>query len=66
MSKSEFLTALRARLGGLPQGDVAERLDFYSELIDDRMEEGLSEEAAVEPAIAYNWPSISPYDIELP
>ena len=47
MGKSEFLSALRSRLSGLPQSDVAERLDFYSELIDDRMEEGLSEEAAV-------------------
>ena len=31
----------------LPQGDVEERLTFYSEMIDDRMEEGISEEEAV-------------------
>lgn len=47
MGKSEFLNALRARLGGLPKSDVEDRLDFYSELIDDRVEEGLSEETAV-------------------
>ena len=47
MDKSEFLNALCARLGGMPRGDVEERLDFYGEMIDDRMEEGLSEEDAV-------------------
>ncbi len=47
MNKQEFLTQLRKGLSGLPQGDIAERLAFYSEMIDDRMEEGLSEEDAV-------------------
>ena len=46
MSKQEFLDQLRARLSGLPRQDVIERLNFYSEMIDDRMEEGLSEEDA--------------------
>ena len=47
MSKHEFLTQLRKGLSGLPQDEVEERLTFYSEMIDDRMEEGLSEEDAV-------------------
>lgn len=47
MSKQEFLAELRKALSGLPQGDVEDRLTFYSEMIDDRMEEGLAEEAAV-------------------
>ncbi len=47
MRKQEFLDELRARLVGLPQDDVEERLAFYSEMIDDRMEEGISEEEAV-------------------
>ena len=47
MNKQEFLARLREGLSGLPQDDVEERLAFYSEMIDDRMEEGLSEEAAV-------------------
>lgn len=47
MSKQEFLAQLRKGLSGLPQKDVEERLTFYSEMIDDRMEEGLSEEEAV-------------------
>ena len=47
MSKQEFLAALRNGLAGLPQEDIEERIGFYSEMIDDRMEEGLSEEEAV-------------------
>ncbi len=47
MSKQEFLAELEARLFGLPQDDIGDRLTFYSEIIDDRMEEGLSEEEAV-------------------
>ncbi len=47
MNKQEFLDCLRARLSGLPQTDVDDRLAFYGEMIDDRMEEGFSEEAAV-------------------
>lgn len=47
MSKQEFLAELRKGLAGLPQEDIEERLSFYSEMIDDRMEEGLSEAEAV-------------------
>lgn len=47
MHKQEFLDKLRARLSDLPQRDVEERLNFYSEMMDDRMEEGCSEEEAV-------------------
>lgn len=47
MTKLKFLIALRDRLSDLPQEDVEERLGFYSEMIEDRMEEGLSEDEAV-------------------
>lgn len=47
MNKREFLEELRKGLSALPQSDVEERLTFYCEMIDDRIEEGLSEEAAV-------------------
>ena len=47
MSKQEFLAQLRKGLSGLPQDDIEERLIFYSEMIEDRKEEGLSEEEAV-------------------
>ena len=47
MNKQEFLAGLQKGLSGLPQEDVEERLTFYGEMLDDRMEEGLSEEEAV-------------------
>lgn len=47
MSKHEFLARLRKGLSGLPQADIEERLTFYAEMLEDRMEEGLSEEEAV-------------------
>lgn len=47
MTKLAFLALLRDKLSGLPRNDVEERLNFYGEMIDDRMEEGLSEEDAV-------------------
>ena len=47
MNKNEFLSELKAALSGLPDADIEERLMFYSEMIDDRTEEGLSEEEAV-------------------
>lgn len=47
MSKQEFLDRLCKGLSGLPQNEIDERLTFYSEMIDDRMEEGFSEEEAV-------------------
>ena len=48
MSKEVFLNELESRLAGLNQDDIDERLSFYSEMIDDRMEDGLGEEEAVE------------------
>ena len=47
MDKTRFLEELRRRLSGLPQSDLEERLLFYSEMLDDRVEDGLTEEEAV-------------------
>ncbi|MBO4695839.1 MAG: DUF1700 domain-containing protein [Lachnospiraceae bacterium] len=47
MNKTEFLVRLQQGLAGLPQEDIDERLNFYNEMISDRMEDGLSEEEAV-------------------
>ncbi len=47
MKKQEFLFALKKSLSGLPKQDVEERLSFYSEMIDDRIEEGQTEEEAI-------------------
>ena len=47
MNKHEFTAALGARLTGFPKREAEERIAFYVEMIEDRMEEGLSEAAAV-------------------
>ncbi len=47
MTKIEFLKALEKRFQNLPPEEREERIAFYREMIDDRMEEGLSEAEAV-------------------
>ena len=47
MTKISFLLLLHDKLESFPPEEVEERLYFYSEMIEDRMEEGLSEEDAV-------------------
>lgn len=47
MKKLEFILALNNKLTGLPKSEIEERINFYVEMIEDRMEEGLSEEEAV-------------------
>lgn len=48
MTKYQFLAELEQRLSGLPREDVKERLAFFDEMIDDLIDEGLTEEQAVE------------------
>lgn len=47
MNKNEFVTALRERLQGLTEEDINKSMDFYCEMIDDRVEDGMSEAEAV-------------------
>ena len=47
MDKREFLARLEAGLRGLPPKDLAEHLSFYEEMIEDRIEDGLTEAEAV-------------------
>ena len=47
MRKQEFLDALESRLSGLSERAIRERLEFYNEMINDRVEDGFSEEDAV-------------------
>ena len=47
MNKEEFLAELSRRLSGLTDSDIRERVDFYREMIEDHVEDGLSEEEAV-------------------
>ncbi len=47
VKKSEFLYRLDERLDALPPEDVKRSLDYYAEMIDERVESGMSEEEAV-------------------
>ncbi len=47
MNKSEFLIALAVKLKGFPEEDVKKSLEYYGEMIDERIEEGMTEEEAV-------------------
>lgn len=47
MTKEKFLELLRKGLSDLPREEIDERINFYSEMIADRMEEGLGEEAVI-------------------
>ena len=47
MTKNEFLAELKERLAGLSEADLNRSMDYYAEMIEDRMEDGLSEEEAV-------------------
>lgn len=47
MKKLEFIIQLMDKLSGLPLNEIEERVGFYSEMIDDRIEDGMNEEEAV-------------------
>ena len=47
MNKEEFASKLRKQLSGMPKQELDERISFYCEMINDRIEDGLSEQEAV-------------------
>jgi uncharacterized membrane protein len=47
MTKIEFLHELGAALLGLPQEDIERWLEYYTEMLEDRIEDGMSEKEAV-------------------
>ncbi len=47
MDRAAFLKALQEQLRRLPEQERQQSLHFYDEMIDDRMEEGMEEQAAV-------------------
>jgi len=47
MNKQQFLDELRSKLVGLPDEEIESRISFYEEMIDDRIDEGKSEEEAI-------------------
>ena len=47
MNKQDFINSLKEKISFLPTQELDERVNFYSEIIDDYIEDGLSEENAV-------------------
>ena len=47
MNKTEFTNQLTAGLMGLLEEDIKRSVDFYVEMVDDRIEDGMTEEDAV-------------------
>lgn len=47
MNKQEFMSSLTVALGRMPREERYKTLSYYDELIDDRMEDGMTEEEAV-------------------
>lgn len=47
MTKQDFLNNLKNRISQLPSSEIQKSLDYYSEMIDDRVEDGMTEEDAV-------------------
>ena len=47
MNKTEFTEQLRTSLNGLSELDIKKSVDYYEEMIEDRIEDGMSEEEAV-------------------
>ena len=48
MTKDLFINELKDKLIGLPKEEIDERISFYEELIDDMIEDGKTEEEAIE------------------
>lgn len=47
MNKAEFLKELKNKISDMPYSEVEKTLSFYAESIDDRIEDGMSEDEAV-------------------
>ncbi|MDP4119569.1 MAG: DUF1700 domain-containing protein [Bacillota bacterium] len=47
MSKTEFLEALKSRIAQLPPIEIDKTIAYYSEIIDDRIEDGMTESEAI-------------------
>ena len=47
MTKNEFFALFRQELSGLPKDELEERAAFYEEIINDKMDEGKTEEQAI-------------------
>ncbi len=47
MTKDEFIDQLRKNLSGLPKEEIDDRISFYEEMIDDKIQDGYKEEDVI-------------------
>jgi len=47
MNKQSYLEDIKTNLKGLPQSDIDHWIEYYSEMIDDRLEDGMTEDEAI-------------------
>ena len=47
MTRLEFIKILRKKLNGIPKADLEETLDYYNEILSDKIEDGMSEADAI-------------------
>lgn len=48
MNKREFINVLTGKIITLPQEEINKSIEYYSEIIDDKVEDGMEEETAVD------------------
>lgn len=48
MNKREFINILTGKIISLPQEEINKSIEYYSEIIDDKIEDGMEDEAAVD------------------
>ena len=47
MKREEFIEALKLALNNLPEQEIQSSLAYFNEMIDDRIDEGMTEEEAI-------------------
>ena len=55
MTKQEFLNELKNQISEYPSEETKQSLEYYSEMIDDRIEEGMTEAEAIASMGAVGW-----------
>lgn len=47
MNRNEYIDSIKEKLKGLPDADIEKAVEYYEEAIDDRLEDGLTEDQAI-------------------
>lgn len=47
MNRDQFIKSLRQKLSGLPKEDINKTIEYYKEILSDKVDDGMSEEEAI-------------------